>query len=388
MNKRVKRWKFLLPLIIGMVVMSAAFALISYDTFRDVEIEDYANYAKGLTGLIAEDIIRPNDVEGYLRMGRAFPKYNETEQKLYKLRDAYPDVIYLYAYRPQKDGLHVVFDLDTEQFKGSDPGSVEYFFPDFKPYIQDMLDGKEIPPIMSHEEYGYVLTVLTPIYDSRGICQCYVGADCSMDQLTGYVWKIIRQVAHAFVIVFAVALIAAIVMTNISFKRMKKLENRAYIDTLTGLQNRTAFYENMGGLTKKIEDGTADFSTLMIDVNYLKKVNDVYGHEQGNTYLQNAANLIRKHFGNEGLYRIGGDEFAMLLEGKAQEGTEEKIRAFKEEMAQIRADESLQPWEKPSAAVGLAKYIPGEHDMPDAVLRQADEYMYADKVAMKAVRTD
>lgn len=48
MNKRVKRWKFLLPLIIGMVVMSAAFALISYDTFRDVEIEDYANYAKGL----------------------------------------------------------------------------------------------------------------------------------------------------------------------------------------------------------------------------------------------------------------------------------------------------------------------------------------------------
>ena len=388
MNKRVKRWKFLLPLIIGMVIMSVAFALISYVTFRDVEIEDYENYAKGLTGLIAENIIRPNDVEGYLRMGRAFPKYKETEQKLYKLRDAYPDVIYLYAYQPQKDGLHVVFDLDTEQFKGSAPGTVEHFYPDFKPYIQDMLDGKEIPPIMSHEEYGYVLTVLTPIYDSRGICQCYVGADCSMDQLTGYVWKIIRQVAHAFVIVFAVALIAAIVMTNISFKRMKKLENRAYIDTLTGLQNRTAFYENMGGLTKKIEDGTADFSTLMIDVNYLKKVNDVYGHEQGNTYLQNAANLIRKHFGNEGLYRIGGDEFAMLLEGKAQEGTEEKIRAFKEEMAQIQADESLQPWEKPSAAVGLAKYIPGEHDMPDAVLRQADEYMYADKVAMKAVRTD
>ena len=388
MNKRVKRWKFLLPLIIGMVIMSAAFALISYVTFRDVEIEDYENYAKGLTGLIAEDIIRPNDVEGYLRMGRAFPNYKETEQKLYKLRDAYPDVIYLYAYRVEKDGLHVVFDLDTEQFKGSAPGTVEHFFPDFKPYIQDMLDGKEIPPIMSREEYGYVLTVLTPIYDSCGICQCYVGADCSIDQLTGYVWQIIRQIAYAFLIVFAVALIAAIVMTNISFKRMKKLENRAYIDTLTGLQNRTAFYENMGRLIKKIEDGTADFSTLMIDVNYLKKVNDVYGHEQGNTYLQNAANLIRKHFGNEGLYRIGGDEFAMLLEGRAQEGTEEKIRAFKEEMAQIQADESLQPWEKPSAAVGLAKYIQGEHDVPDAVLRQADEYMYADKVAMKAVRTD
>ena len=388
MNKRVKRWKFLLPLIIGMVIMSVAFVLISYVTFRNMEIEDYANYAKGLTGLIAEDIIKPNDVEGFLRMGYAFPRYKETEQKLYKLRDAYPDVIYLYAYRAEKDGLHVVFDLDTEQFTGSAPGSVEHFYPDIKPYVQDMLEGREIPPIISREDYGYVLTVLTPMYDSRGICQCYVGADCSMDQLSGYVWTIIGQTAHAFIVVFAVALIAAVVMTNISFKRMKKLENRAYIDTLTGLQNRTAFYENMGGLTKKIEAGTADFSTLMIDVNYLKKVNDVYGHEQGNAYLQNAANLIRKHFGSEGIYRIGGDEFAMLLEGRAQEGIEEKIGAFKEEMAQIKADESLQPWEKPSAAVGLAKYIKGEHDVPDAVLRLADEYMYADKVAMKAVRTD
>ena len=364
MNKRSKRWKFLLPLVIGMMIMSAAFVLISYITFRDVEIEDYENYAKGLTGLIADDIIKANDVDGFLRMGWKFPKYKETELKLYKLREAYPDVTYLYAYQAREDGLHVVFDLDTEQFKGSAPGTVEHFFPDLKPYIQDMLEGKEVPPILSHEEYGYVLTVMTPLYDSRGICKCYIGADCSMDQLTGYVWKIIRKVAYAFLIVFAAALIAAVVMTNISFKRMKKLENRAYIDTLTGLQNRTAFYENMGRLTKKIEAGNADFSTLMIDVNYLKKVNDVYGHEQGNAYLQNAANLIQRHFGNEGVYRIGGDEFA------------------------IKADESLQPWEKPSAAVGLAKYIPGEHDVPDAVLRRADEYMYADKVAMKAVRTD
>ena len=50
MNKRVKRWKFLLPLIIGMVIMSAAFVLISYSTFRDMEIEDYNNYAKGQKG--------------------------------------------------------------------------------------------------------------------------------------------------------------------------------------------------------------------------------------------------------------------------------------------------------------------------------------------------
>lgn len=388
MKKKAVRWKILVPILAGILVMTVAFVFISYISFRDYEMEDCEMYCRGLTSLIANEIIKPNDVEGYLRMGRAFPGYRATEQKLYQLRAAYPDVVYLYAYRFMEDGCHVVFDLDTEEFKGSNPGDVEHFFTAFEPYLPDLLAGKEVPPIISREKYGYVQTVLTPLYDANGVCQCYIGADCSMDALTRYVMSLIRQILRFYLIILVIAVIAGVILTNSEVRKMKRLENRAYIDTLTGLQNRTAFYEYMGGLTKKIKAGTADFSTLMIDVNYLKKVNDVYGHEQGNAYLQGAANLIRKHFGDEGIYRIGGDEFAMLLEGKAQEGIEEKISAFKEEMARLQADESLQPWEKPSAAVGLAKYKKDEHDLPDAVLREADELMYADKVAMKAVRTD
>ena len=388
MKKRSARWKYLVPLVIGMLIMSIAFVLISYMTFRDVEIKDYENYARGLTSLIAEDIIDVDSIDGYLEQGRDYPGYNEMEQKLYHLRDAYPDVVYLYVYQMQADGCHVVFDLDTEAFKSTEPGGVEEYSDDYYPYLKDLLAGKKVPSIVSHEKYGYVLSVLTPLYDSTGYCKCYVGADCSMNALTKYVWSIIRQVAYAFLAVLVLALITGIIWTNYEYKQMKKMETRAYIDTLTGLQNRTAFYEHMGELTRKIEAGKADFSILMIDVNYLKKMNDVYGHEQGNLYLQGAADLIRKCFGAEGLYRIGGDEFAILLDGKAQEGIEERISAFKDEMARLREDENLQPWEKVSAAVGLAKYIRGEHDIADAVLRQADEYMYADKVAMKAVRTD
>ena len=388
MRNKAARWKILLPLIAGMLIMSIAFVLISYFTFRNIEIQDYENYARGLTGLIAEDIIDVDSIDGYLEQGRDYPGYNEIENKLKHLRDAYPDVVYLYVYQPRADGCHVVFDLDTEQFKGTEAGGVEEFFPAFEPYIQDMLAGKKVPSVISREQYGYVLTVMTPLYDSDGFCRCYVGADCSMDVLNDYVWNIIRQVGYIFLIVLGIALLIGVLWTDREVKQIKKLENRAYVATLTGLQNRTAFYENMGMLTKKIEQGNADFSTLMIDVNYLKKMNDVYGHEQGNLYLQGAADLIRRCFGGESLYRIGGDEFAILLEGKAQEGIEEKIRMFKDEMEKLKADESLQPWEKVSAAVGLAKYIQGEHDIADAVLRQADEYMYADKVAMKAVRTD
>ena len=389
MKKKAGRWKILIPVIIGMAVMSAAFVLISYFTFLNTEIADCEVYAKELTRLIAGEVIDPNKVDTYLEKGRSVIGYDTVEYRLYRLREAYPDVEYLYVYQIRADGCHVVFDLNTSKFAGSQPGTVEPFYPAYEPYIPDLLAGKTIPSITSNEEYGYVLSVLTPMYDKNGVCKCYVGADCSLDKVSDYAWSMIRQVACFFGIVVALVLLYGIFVTDRNVvRKMNKLEDRAYQDTLTGLQNRTAYYEYNDVLNKKADEGKADFSILMIDVNYLKKVNDTYGHEQGNLYLQNAAELIRGTFGDGHTYRIGGDEFVVILQGKAQEGAEEKIRAFKEEMARQQADETRQPWEKVSAAVGMAKYEKGRDATTEEVLRRADEAMYREKIAMKAARTE
>ena len=388
MKRKASIWKYLVPLIAGVLIMSAAFIAISYITFRDVEIEDCETYAQGLTGLIASEIVDVNRIDDYIDQGRECPGYEEIERKLYALRDAYPDVVYLYVYQMREDGCYVVFDLDTEAFKASEPGTVEEYFPAYEKYIPDMLEGKKVPSIESREKYGYVLTVLTPLYDENGICRCYVGADCSLDRLGDYVWNIILQMIHFLLAVLALALIAGFFLTRHRVRQMRALENRAYRDTLTGLLNRTAYYDYNKELNRRLDAGEADFSNLMIDVNYLKRMNDVYGHEPGNIYLKGAAELMEKIFGNEHLYRIGGDEFVIILEGKKQDDAEERIRTFKEEIARRQADDSLQPWEKISAAVGIARYEKGTHRETEEVLRKADEAMYADKLAMKAVRTD
>ena len=389
MKKGIGRRKILIPVVAVLLVMTAAFILISFHTFRQYEIRDLEDYSKGLTGLIAGDIIDVEDIDGYLEQGRNYPGYAETEHKLYLLREAYPDIVYLYVYQVREDGFHVVFDLNTEQFAGSEPGTVEPFFPAYQPYIPDLLAGKEVPSIESNEKYGHVLTVLTPVRDAEGICRCYVGADSSMDMLREYTWNVISQVGLIFLIVLGIILAVSIFATDRGvIRKMDKLEDRAYLDTLTGLQNRTAYYDYNDVLNKKEDTGDADFSIVMIDINFLKRMNDTYGHEQGNLYLQHAADLIRKVFGEEHVYRIGGDEFVVILEGKAQEGAEERIRAFKEEAAGLQADDSLQPWEKVSAAAGIAKYEKGRDASTEEVLRRADEAMYRDKIAMKAVRTD
>ena len=369
MKKGIGRRKILIPVVIVLLVMTAAFILISFHTFRQYEIRDLEDYSKGLTGLIAGDIVDVEDIDGYLEQGRNYPGYAETEHKLYLLREAYPDIVYLYVYQVREDGFHVVFDLNTEQFAGSEPGTVEPFFPAYEPHIPDLLAGKEVPSIESNEKYGHVLTVFTPVRDAEGNCRCYVGADSSMDMLREYTWNVISQVGLIFLIVLGIILAVSIFATDRGvIRKMDKLEDRAYL--------------------KKEDTGDADFSIVMIDINFLKRMNDTYGHEQGNLYLQHAADLIRKVFGEEHVYRIGGDEFVVILEGKAQEGAEERIRAFKEEAAGLQADDSLQPWEKVSAAAGIAKYEKGRDASTEEVLRRADEAMYRDKIAMKAVRTD
>ena len=126
----------------------------------------------------------------------------------------------------------------------------------------------------------------------------------------------------------------------------------------------------------------------VVDIDDVKRVNDTYGHEEGNIYLQGAAELMAKVFGRDCLYRIGGDEFVQILEGKAQDGVEDRIRTFNEEVKKLQADDSLKPWEKVSAAVGIAKYDKGRDATAEETFRRADEAMYREKVAMKALRTD
>ena len=138
MKKRKIRWKIFVPLVLGMLIMAVAFVVISYFSYREYEIGDSANYSRSLTKLIADEIVKPNDVEGFLQLGTAYPRYKETMFRLSRLREAYPDVVYLYAYRPEENGLRVVFDLDTDAFKGSLPAFMAAFSSSRRPSEEDI----------------------------------------------------------------------------------------------------------------------------------------------------------------------------------------------------------------------------------------------------------
>lgn len=156
------------------------------------------------------------------------------------------------------------------------------------------------------------------------------------------------------------------------------LSQKAYRDALTGVRNKMAYIED----TKKYNDGTQKFGIVMFDVNYLKTVNDTYGHEKGDVYLKNACGLICKVFAHCPVFRLGGDEFVAVLAGDNVDRGPELIEEFNRKMEE-ESEGKEELWEKVNVAKGLAVFDPEvEKDTVDPVeytYKKADQAMYKDK---------
>ncbi|MBR1723836.1 MAG: HD domain-containing protein [Ruminococcus sp.] len=198
------------------VILSAAALLIagtsttiSFLLFKNSVINDHIKLANGLAGLEVE-VIDGDRVDDYIEQGDDAEGYRETEERLYELRESSPDVQYVYVYKIMEDGCHVVFDLDTDELEGSEPGTLVEFDESFKQYIPDLLAGKEIEPIISNDQYGWLLTVYKPVNDSNGDCVCYAAIDISMDLLSAYGKSFMAKLVSLLLSFFVIILTAVV----------------------------------------------------------------------------------------------------------------------------------------------------------------------------------
>ena len=179
---------------------------------------------------------------------------------------------------------------------------------------------------------------------------------------------------------YADNLVRSAVQMETMQREIARANNLANKDALTGVRNKTAFDAKAKELDAEIAAGVAEFGVVMIDLNRLKVINDTYGHEKGDIYLKNACNLICNTFAHSPVYRVGGDEFVVILKDMDFVSRDVLFKRFRQGM---RSDSYLSEWECVSAAMGLAIYDPKLDDSLESVLDRADKAMYADKSAMK-----
>lgn len=171
-----------------------------------------------------------------------------------------------------------------------------------------------------------------------------------------------------------------------SQKAAMELSELAVKDALTGIRNKMGYDKEVKKCVQEIADGQTDIGVAMIDLNYLKKINDTYGHDRGNVAIVTLCQIVCHIFDHSPVFRIGGDEFVVVLRGHDLEHIDDLIEEFRRQLKERQDNEELQYWEKTSAAIGYAVYDSAVDSDFDSLFKRADEAMYKNKEAMKAAR--
>ena len=159
----------------------------------------------------------------------------------------------------------------------------------------------------------------------------------------------------------------ALVVANEQKKRAMehRLKEMSFTDKLTGLGNRNHYMQTLEQLEKT---PPPNLGVVFIDLNGLKMVNDRFGHDAGDDYIRNLAGVFRKHFREEDIYRIGGDEFVFLTQRIQHPIFLEKINALKRDAHALYPD-----------SISLGHVWREKNIRPAAMVKKADFLMYENK---------
>jgi diguanylate cyclase (GGDEF)-like protein/putative nucleotidyltransferase with HDIG domain len=155
---------------------------------------------------------------------------------------------------------------------------------------------------------------------------------------------------------------------------IETMAHQARFDNLTGLLGHRAFHE---ALEIQLERGNGPFTLASIDIDDFKLINDLHGHPIGDEALRRVAEALRRGAGeHDSVFRVGGEEFAVLLPGCTAEEARPKAERLREIVAAT-------PFALPlRVSIGLAS-SPGDAQDRDSLLERADDALYGAKRAGK-----
>ena len=294
MKKRLsKSLSVRLPLLFAasvLVIMGVMIPVV-YMRFHNRMIEQYTRMAQGVTQLMV-NAFDGDKVDEYIQKNTELPEYSNTIDYLYSLRDNYPDILYMYIYRFEEDGGHVVIDLDAdwwENGEGYPVGSVwslnELEEP-FASHLHKIMEGEEIAGYSElTKEDGYLFTYTRPIFKSDGSYACTACVDFSMDNLKSMDIAFTLGLSLALLGIGAIVLIADIFIVR---KRITKpinelsncVSNFAYdteedrkrnIERLDELNIRTGdeievAYHALQSVTRDNYEATASLTQALDDI--------------------------------------------------------------------------------------------------------------------------
>ena len=277
--------KILLVLGVSLTTVATVAIATSYLIYQRTIIREHMRIAKG-TAEIAAGSLDGDLIDSYLENGEDAAGYDESKQVLANILDSSTDISYIYVYKLAEDGCHVVFDIDTETTQGAKLGSVIPFDEGIAGNLPEFMAGKEVEPVITDDEYGYMLTAYQPVYSSDGRCVCYVGADVDMKQLTVMERSFLVEMISLFLGFFIMLCVFVIWLT--------KYHIILPVNTITGYVDKFSASEDS---QEKLDEDVKNIGSIGVHTG--DEVERLYQSIRGLT--QNQAEQMRsiRHFSEE-----------------------------------------------------------------------------------------
>lgn len=229
-----------------------------------------------------------------------------------------------------------------------------------------------------------------PIRDTGWEIAVLIHESVILDQIRGISEKNLstsrNQIVFTFLAVLIFAAVLLLELRSLSKDKLdaeketsKTFQNMANTDSLTGVRNRHAYSEYEGVLNRKIQNKEIqELAVVVCDINGLKYINDTQGHAAGDQLIKEACALICEYFKHGAVFRVGGDEFVVILQEKGYETMDEEIGKLNKKVeANIKNNGIV-------VSIGSSVLQPDDSQLHD-VFARADHMMYERKSKLKSM---
>ena len=121
-------------------------------------------------------------------------------------------------------------------------------------------------------------------------------------------------------------------------------------------------------------------------MNFLKRINDTFGHDKGNIAIKKLCYIVCHQFEHSPVFKIGGDEFAVILEDSDFQNSKHLTEQFNNQILLLAQDETLEEWEKVSVSLGFALFDEMLDETLNDVFERAKKAMFARKKMMRTAK--
>ena len=194
-------------------------------------------------------------------------------------------------------------------------------------------------------------------------------------------------IAMLTVIIFQRRLIKAVQNAKKQRQIADDLSRRVYVDALTSVRNKGGYKDYIEMLQERIScHEVTEFGVCIFDCDDLKYINDKYEHDKGDEYLKTAVHLICRIFQHSPVFRIGGDEFCVILQNEDLKNNKELCAEFEAESESVNS-KAKNEWEHINVSMGLAMYDADTDKTVEDTVSRADKLMYENKRKRKSGRS-